>query len=181
MPCDADAASNGNCIGATYVVQVRAYNVFGHGAWSEESYAVKTHGPPTKPLGLEIAVNSQSTVNPGTAYSRQATSVGLAWAAPTNFATGTDDCVDPATYSAGAALAAGKRSDVAAATSVSAEKLRCAMKPVTEIQQDCGGQSSGYAACVTSSASDWGGFYDCGYVAGTALVGTTNTTIVPAR
>jgi hypothetical protein len=159
LPCSATDVTNGHCKGAYYAIRIRAYNQFGAGPWGEPSYAVQTHSAPTKPLGLAMHSTSQSVID-GNKFSKLPTEVKLTWQAPSNFGTGTDDCVDPTQYAnAATALIAGKRSDIVAATTV--KQLRCSMKSIADIKQDCA--SNAIQACVDSSNQNWPGFYDCGF------------------
>ena len=73
----------GLTISKYYTFRIAAFNHFGTGAWSTQSYAVHTHSAPTAPTWATAPVTSVAAAGTG---------VTLNWAAGDAYGTGTDDC-----------------------------------------------------------------------------------------
>ena len=67
-----------------YAFRIAAFNHFGTGAWSTQSYAVHTHSAPTAP---------KWAASPVTAVAAAGTGLTLNWAAGDAYGTGTDECL----------------------------------------------------------------------------------------
>ena len=80
-----------------YAFRIAAFNHFGTGAWSTQSYAVHTHSAPTAPTWA---------ASPVTAVAAAGTGLTLNWAAGGAYGTGTDECLgrDGLTGTFGASL-----------------------------------------------------------------------------
>ena len=115
---------------------------------SGASYAVQLATAPTKPLAAAIT-------NPATdtAYSASPTGVSISWSAPTNHATGTDDCASSS-----------------AAAGASVEKLRCAASSTADIKTACG-----MVGCETCTATDPSIDADVATCSGYTLNGASGT------
>eukprot|EP01043_Picozoa_sp_COSAG02_P039905 COSAG02_NODE_3187_length_7206_cov_2.390038_1_plen_1810_part_01 len=75
-----------------YAFRIAAFNHFGTGAWSSQSYAVHTHSAPGAPTWVTTPVTSVAVAGTG---------LTLNWAAGDAYGTGTDECLGRDIYVTG--------------------------------------------------------------------------------